>query len=168
MRSHPKIDSDAAAVGNEERIVRLLCSPFQYDAVTHQVSIDAFNLRMMGKNHDNLEPFASVARRERFDCNQDFQDYLQLGYRIWDEKTWETNSYYGYGVFVCCDALSVNDRVEIYPLKNEKQHTGVFYRDTEDSYFRGPLPIGIPEILEMLSDLASLITDSVVVAPLKA
>ena len=62
MRSDKKIDQQGTPVDGDEILIRLLCSPLQYDKVTRQVSIDAFDLRMMGKNHDNPIPGSGLRR----------------------------------------------------------------------------------------------------------
>ncbi len=169
MRSDKKIDPQGTPVGEDEVLIRLLCSPLQYDKETKQVSIDAFDLRMMGKNHDNPEHYASLGRRSAFaDEEDEFQEYLQKGYSIWNDKEWEENEYYGYGTFRCKDALDVSNMVEIHPLKGAAQHIGMYYEKNEDEYYKGPLPKENLEVFEMLSDLADLINDTVVVAPARA
>lgn len=167
MRSNKKIDPQGTPVEGDEILVRLLCSPLQYDRETQQVSIDAFDLRMMGRNHDNPEHFASLGRKNAFADEEEFMEYLQKGYSIWNDKDWEDNEYYGYGIFLCKDARAVSDIVEILPLKGAAQHIGMFFAKDEDEYFKGPLPKENPDILEMLSDLSDLINDSVVVAPVR-
>jgi len=168
MRSDKKIDSQGKPVDDDEILIRLLCSPLQYDKETKQVSIDAFDLRMMGKNHDNLEHFASLGRKVAIEDEDEFQEYLQKGYSIWNDKEWEENEYYGYGTFRCKDALATNDMVEIHPLTGAAQHIGMYYAKNEDEYYKGPLPKENLEVFEMLSDLADLINDTVVVAPARS
>lgn len=165
MRSDKKIDPQGRLVEVDEMLYRLLCSPFQYDRETRQVSIDAFDLRMMGENHDNPEHFASLGRGSSFADEDEFMEYLQKGYSIWDDKAWEENEYYGYGSFLCKDALATNEMVEILPLKGAAQHIGMFYAKNENEYYKGPLPKEDLVIFEMLSDLAGLISDTVTVAP---
>jgi len=168
MRNDKKIDPQGTPVEGDEVLIRLLCSPLQYDKDTRQVSIDAFDLRMMGKNHDNPEHFASLGRRTAFTDEDEFQEYLQKGYSIWDDKDWEVNEYYGYGTFLCKDALDVSGMVGIHPLKGVAQHIGMFFAKNEDEYYKGPLPKENLEVFEMLSDLAGLISDTVTVAPARA
>lgn len=165
MRTDMKIDSQGTPVDGDEMLIRLLCSPLQYDKETRQVSIDAFNLRMMGKNHDNPEHFASLGRRTAFGGEDEFMEYLQKGYSIWNDKEWEENEYYGHGTFLCKDALTTSEMVEIHPLKGAAQHIGMFYAKNDDEYYKGPLPKDQLDVFEMLSDLAGLISDTVVVAP---
>lgn len=165
MRSDKKIDPQGCPVEGDEILYRMLCSPLQYDRETLQVSIDAFDLRMMGENHDNPEHFASLGRESSFADEDEFMKFLQKGYSIWDDKEWEENEFYGYGSFCCKDALATNEMVEIHPLKGAAQHIGMFFAKNEDEYYKGPLPKDKLEILEMLSDLAGLINDSVVIAP---
>lgn len=165
MRSDKKIDPQGNPVEGEEVLIRLLCSPLQYDKETQQVSIDAFDLRMMGPKHDNPEHFASLGRNSAFPDEEEFQEYLQKGYSIWDDKDWEENEYYGHGAFLCKDALATSNMVEIHPLKGATQHLGMFYAKSEDEYYKGPLPKGQLEIFEMLSDLAGLISGTVSIAP---
>ena len=168
MRSDKKIAPQGVPVEDDELLIRLLCSPLQYDKETQQVSIDAFDLRMMGKNLDNPEHYASLGRRSAFVDNDEFQEYLQKGYSIWDDKDWEENDYYGYGTFRCKDALDISERIEIHPLKGAAQHIGMYYAKNENEYYKGPLPKENLEVFEMLSDLADLINDTVVVAPERA
>ena len=165
MRSDKKIDPQGIPVAGDETLIRLLCSPLQYDKETRQVSIDAFDLRMMGKNHDNPEHFASLGRTSSIDGEDEMEEYLQKGYSIWNDKEWEENEYYGHGSFCCKDAVATSDMVEIHPLKGVAQHIGMFYAKNEDEYYKGPLPKENLEVFEMLSDLAGLISDTVVVAP---
>lgn len=165
MRSDKKIDPQGTPVDGGEMLIRLLCSPLQYDKVTRQVSIDAFDLRMMGPAHDNPEHFASLGRRSAIGDDDELQEYLQKGYSIWNDKDWEENEYYGYGTFFCKDALATSDMVEIQPLKGFAQHIGMFFAKNEDEYYEGPLPKEQLEVFETLSDLAELINDTVVVAP---
>ena len=42
MRSDKKIDQQGTPVDGDEILIRMLCSPLQYDKETQQVSIDAF------------------------------------------------------------------------------------------------------------------------------
>lgn len=165
MKSDKKIDPQGIPVEGDETLIRLLCSPLQYDKETRQVSIDAFDLRMMGKDHDNPEHFASLGRTSAIDGEDEMEEYLQKGYFIWNDKEWEENEYYGHGFFCCKDAVATSDMVEIHPLKGAAQHIGMFYAKNEDEYYKGPLPKENLEVFEMLSDLAGLINDTVVVAP---
>ena len=166
MRNDNRIDLQGCIVEGDEVLYRLLCSPLQYDKETQQVSIDAFDLRMLGKNRDNPEHFASLGRGSSFAAEDEFIEFLQKGYSIWDDKEWEENKYYGHGSFCCKDALATNEMVEIHPLKGGvAQHIGLFYAKNENEYYKGPLPKEDIEVFEMLSDLAGLISDTVVVAP---
>lgn len=168
MRTHKKIDSTAECVVGTEALVRLLCTPLYYNEKTHQVSPDTFDLRLMGKNQDQKEDFVSLFRRNKLDSEESFHSALQVGYSVWDNKSWETNSYYGYGTFFCQEALIINDMIEIWPLVQSKDyHIGMFYAKSDEEYYSGPLPKDNPVILEMLSDLADLIAESVEKAPKK-
>lgn len=167
MRGDKKIDPQGTSLDGDEILIRLLCSPLQYDKATRQVSIDAFDLRMMGKNHDNPEHFASLGRRSAIGDEDEFLEYLQKGYSIWNDKDWEENEYFGHGSFLCKDALATSDMVEIHPLKGVAQHVGMFYAKDEDEFYKGPLPKDNLEVFEMLSDLAGLISDTVIVAPVR-
>jgi len=42
MRSNKSIDYSAPAIGDDEVMIRLICSPLYDDEATGQVSIDAF------------------------------------------------------------------------------------------------------------------------------
>ena len=162
MRTHKEIDASAGCVGGTVSLIRLLCTPLYYNETTRQVNPDAFDLRLMGKNHDQKEPYVSLIRRDMFDDEEGFLSALQVGYAIWDNKPWETNKYYGYGTFVCQEALAVNDMIEVWPLLQSKEHhVGMFYAKSDDEYYSGPLPKDNPEILEMLSDLADLISGTI-------
>jgi len=167
MRTSSKIDNSASPVMGGDLLIRLLCSPLYYDKETHIVSAEAFNLRMMGKDKTDKEQFASLGHKGNLDAEGKYNDYLQLGYRIWDDKAWEPNEYAGYGTFKCEDVRNVNpERVEIHPVVGgNKGHVGLFYAKDENEYFKGPLPIEEPDILEMLNDLSALISDTIVQAP---
>lgn len=163
MRTHKEIDTSTGCVDGTVSLIRLLCTPLYYNEMTRQVNPDAFDLRLTGKNHDQKETFVSLIRRDKFDDDESFLSALEVGYVIWDKKPWETNRYYGYGTFVCQEALAVNDMIEIWPLLQSKEyHVGMFYAKSDDEYYSGPLPKDNPDILEMLSDLADLISDTVV------
>lgn len=165
MRSDKKIDQQGTPVDGDEILIRMLCSPLQYDKETQQVSIDAFDLRMMGPAHDNPEHYASLGRRSTIGDENKLQEYLQKGYSIWDDKDWEENDYYGYGTFLCKDAHDTSTMIEIHPLKGAAQHIGMFYAKDDNEYYKGPLPKDQLDVFEMLSDLAELISDTMVVAP---
>ena len=167
MREYKKIDKTAEAIGGGECLIRLLCTPLYYDEMTHQVNPDAFDLRLLGKNQEQKEYFVSLFRKGKFADEDSFLSALHVGYDIWDKKPWETNSFFGYGTFVCQDALDVNSMIEIWPLLGSDVHIGMFYAKSDDEYYSGPLPKDNPEILEMLTDLADLITDTVEKAPEK-
>lgn len=163
---HKLIDYTGESVAESELLVRLLCSPLYYNEATNQVNPDAFDLRLLGPQRDKKEQYVSLIRREKCIDEDDFCSALEVGYDIWDKKTWEDNSYYGYGTFVCKDALSVNDIIEIWPLaKSKEHHVGMFYAKSSDEYYEGPLPKDDPEILEMLVDLSDLIADTIEKAP---
>lgn len=168
MRDDKKIDHEAEPIGGDEKMLRLLCSPLQYDETTGLVSVDAFDLRLLGRNKDNPEHFASLGRCCCLASEEKFYNYLKLGYKVWDDKSWESNRYYGYGTFLCADALAVSPIIEIWPLHGDKpEHIGLFYAQDENHYYHGPLPKSEPAILEMLSDLSELIADTIVQAPKK-
>lgn len=168
MRSDKKIDLQGTPVAGDEVLIRLLCSPLHYDKETQQVSIDAFDLRMLGKNHDNPEHYASLGRSSAFADKEESLEYLQKGYFIWDDKDGEENEYYGHGTFLCEKAIAISDLIEIHPLKGVPSHIGMFYAKNENEYYKGPLPKENIEVFEMLSDLADLINDTVTVAPARA
>ena len=168
MRRDKAIDYTAGSINDDEKLIRLLCSPLQYDKTTHQVSVDAFDLRLLGKNGDNPEPYTSLIRCKCFSKEEDLVKYLYLGYRIWDDKPSETNTYYGYATFLCADARAVSPIIEIWPLKGDKPvHIGMFFVQDEYRYYKGPLPKSDPVILEMLGDLSELIADSIIEAPVR-
>ena len=158
MRTSDEIDYNGEKVLDDETLIRLLCSPLFYNEQTHQVNLDAFDLRMLGKRP---ETYVSLGRKKEFDTETQFNTFLQKGFLIWNPK--KKDKYYGYGEFLCTDALSVSKRIEINPLKgNDKSHIGMFYAKDENNYYSGPLPKNDPEILEMLSDLAAILSDKVV------
>jgi len=166
MRVDKKIDYAERIVEDSEHLLRMLCSPLYYDEATGQVNLDAFDLRMMGRLQDQPERFASVGRDGQFHDDNERQHYLQFGYTVWDDKDWNPNHYYGYGTFKAGDARAVSNRIEFWPLKGSAAyHVGLFYAKSEDEYFKGPLPKEDPEILLMLSGLASLIEDTIQKAP---
>lgn len=163
---HKQIDYTGEGVLGSELLVRLLCSPLYYNTTTNQVNPDVFDLRMLGPKRDNKETYVSLIRKEKCIDEAEFYSVLEVGYDIWDKKSWENNSYYGYGTFVCQDALSVKDIIEIWPLVRSKEHhVGLFYAKSNDEYYEGPLPKDDPEILEMLVDLSDLIANSIEKAP---
>jgi hypothetical protein len=169
MRQNNKIDYTAEPIGEEEFMIRLLCSPLYYDKATHIVSAEAFNLRMMGREANTPEQYASLGRKKVLEAEETLDGYLQVGYKVWDDKAWETNEYTGYGTFLCADALKVNPkRIEINSLcGGQAGHVGMFYVKSETEYFKGPLPMEDAEIAEMLGDLSALIADSIAPAPKK-
>lgn len=157
MRTSPEIDYDADKIGSEETLIRLLCSPLYYNEQTKQVNIDAFDLRMLGKRP---ETYVSLGRKSELLDEGKYKQFIEKGFRIWNSK--KTDKYYGYGEFQCSQALSTSDTIEINPLKGEdKSHIGMFYAKNDDEYFAGPLPKNNPEILEMLYDLAQMLSNKV-------
>ena len=162
MRTDKKIDYSASSVTNDEVLIRLLCSPLYYDEVTGQVSIDAFDLRMMGQKGNQPEHFASIGRDSNFVDNTERLHYLQAGYSVWDGKEWNPNSY----LFFAGQVKAISKRIELWPLKQSAAyHIGLFYAASEDTFFKEPLPKDNPEILLMLSELAELIEDNIHKAP---
>lgn len=151
------IDRKANPIGNDETLVRLLCSPRYFNMEVNSVNIDAFDLRIL-KSGD-LEEFVSLARIKAFSNDNELSKYLATrGYKIWDDKPKDENNYYGYGIFNCKDAKEVHSMIEINPLiGNDKTHIGLFYRHPSGGYYCGPLPKTDIEILEVLSDLADLL-----------
>lgn len=166
-RNNKHIDHHANPLAKEEMMIRLLCSPLYYDKTTRIVSAEAFNLRMMGRKKTEPEQFASLGHKEQLEAAGKLEDYYQLGYKVWDDKSWEDNEYAGYGTFRCGDACRVNpQRIEIHPLIGDnKGHIGLFYVKSDEEYFRGPLPMDDDEIVEMLSDLSNMIADTISVPP---
>ncbi|MBO4772721.1 MAG: hypothetical protein J5595_09295 [Bacteroidales bacterium] len=158
MRTSDEIDYNEGKVSDEETLIRLLCSPLFYNEQTHQVNLDAFDLRMLGKRP---ETYVSLGRKKFLDTEAQFNTFLQKGFQIWNPK--KKDKYYGYGEFMCAEALSISPKIEINPLKgNDQSHIGMFYAKDENQYYSGPLPKHDPEILEMLSDLAAMLSDKVV------
>lgn len=160
------IDSSAEPIGNEETLLRLLCSPSYYNEEHGIVNADAFDLRVL--KGGSLEEYVSLARLSCFGSLEEYQQYLSTaGYRIWDDKEEAEDHYYGYGIFNCADAREVHQMVEINPLvRGKKSHVGLFYKAPQGGYYCGPLPKDNVEVLEVLSDLADLL--SVTVAPPRA
>lgn len=152
------IDHSASAVVGEERLVRLLCSPLYYDKETGIVNPDAFDLRMLGRNKDVPETYASLGRKLYLDTKEKFDEYVAYGYKIkWPEYD-PQNVYVGYGEFLCGKALQVHDMVKIYPLNGGvPYHIGLFYAKSDGTFYKGPLPKTDAEILEVLSDLSDLL-----------
>lgn len=160
------IDSTADSIGNEETLLRLLCSPSYYDEENNIVNVDAFDLRVL--KGGSLEEYVSLARLSCFGSDEEYQQYLStIGYGLWDDKEDSEDHYYGYGIFNCVDAREVHQMVEINPLvRGKKSHVGLFYKAPGGGYYCGPLPKDNVEVLEVLSDLADLL--SVTVAPDRA
>ena len=157
MRTSPEIDYDADKIGSEETLIRLLCSPLYYNEQTKQVNIDAFDLRMLGKRP---ETYVSLGRKSKLATEDQHKQFLEKGFRIWNAK--KTDKYYGYGEFQCSQALTISNAIEINPLKgDDKAHVGMFYAKNDKEYFAGPLPKNNPEILEMLYDLAQMLSNKV-------
>ncbi len=157
MRTTPEIDYDADKIGSEETLIRLLCSPLFYNEQTKQVNIDAFDLRMLGKRP---ETYVSLGRKSELLDEDKYKQFIEKGFRIWNSK--KTDKYYGYGEFQSSQALSISDAIEINPLKgDDKAHVGMFYAKNDKEYFAGPLPKNNPEILEMLYDLAQMLSNKV-------
>lgn len=150
------IDWETDSIGDDETLVRLLCSPLYFNEELKTVNADAFDLRVLksGKN----EEYVSLARIQAFEGEEKFDEYLATrGYKIWDDKA-DENYYYGYGTFNCKDAKEVHSMIEINPLLcKDKSHIGLFYKHPSGGYYLGPLPKTNPEILEVLSDLADLL-----------
>lgn len=165
-RNSKKIDYEASPIGDEECLVRLLSSPLCYDKETNQVTVDAFDLRLLGRKEPyQEEQFASLSRRDLFADQSEFEAYLPIGFRIWDDKEGCDQQYYGHSTFVCGDAKAISPIIEIHPIKgNDPKHAGVFYVKSDTEYYRGPLPKDDDNILEVLTDLSALLVD-VVLAP---
>ena len=146
------------SVSDDETLIRLLCSPQYYDEEQGIVNPDAFDLRMLGKNKDKPEPFVSLGRKVFLATKEQMDDYLSFGNRIkWPEHS-PSNSFIGYGEFLCGDAREVHDMVRIYPLKKgHSYHIGLFYAKSDGTFYMGPLPKTDTEILEVLADLAELL-----------
>lgn len=147
------IDKNADPIEDKETLLRLLCSPQYFNEETNQVSLDAFDLRIF--QNGDLEEFVSLARISSFSSQEEFDKYLSTrGYKIWDDKPNDENSYYGYGTFNCKDAREVHAMIEINPLKGkDKTHIGLFYKHPSGGYYCGPLPKTDLEILDVLSEL---------------
>ena len=65
-------------------------------------------------------------------------------------------------------AKTISNRIEIWPLKNSAAyHVGMCYAESDETYFKGPLPKDNPEILLMLSELSEMIEDSIIKAPIR-
>lgn len=160
------IDSTADPIGNEETLLRLLCSPSYYNEEHNIVNADTFDLRVLKSGA--LEEYVSLARLSCFASQEEYKEYLSsFGYKMWDDRADVEEHYYGYGIFNCADAREVHQMVEINPLsKGKKSHVGLFYKAPQGGYYCGPLPKDNVEVLEMLSDLADLL--SVTVAPSRA
>jgi len=157
MRTSTDIDYDADKIDIEETLIRLLCSPLYYNEQTKQVNIDAFDLRMLGKYP---ETYVSLGRESKLEFKDQFKHFLEKGYQIWNAK--KKNKYFGYGEFECSQAVSISSKIEINPLKgNDKAHVGMFYAKNDSEYYAGPLPKNNPEILEMLYDLAQMLSKRV-------
>ena len=157
-KRHSSIDIKAPAVGNDETLLRLLCSPQYYDEELDIVNADAFDLRMLGKNKDIPEEYVSLGRSKYLTTDEEFKEYLSFGDKIkWPEHK-PQNVFSAYGKFMCSDAIEVHDMVEIHPLvKSKLYHIGLFYNKMDGSYYKGPLPKTNPDVLEVLGDLASLL-----------
>ena len=157
MRTNHEIDYEAEKVGEKEMLIRLLCSPLYYDEQTRQVNIDAFDLRMLGKRP---ETYVSIGRKSELETEEKFKKFIEKGYRIWNTK--KKDKYYGYGEFQHDKALSISNKIEVNPLKDEdKSHIGLFYIKNDKEYYTGPLSKNDPEILEMLYELAKMLSDRV-------
>jgi hypothetical protein len=167
MRNCKEIDYKAEPIKKGDLLIRLLCSPLYYDKITHIVSAEAFNLRMMGKDKTVKEQYASLGHKENLEKEGKCEGFLQIGYHVCDDKEWEENEYSAFGIFRCEDACKVNPNcVEIHPLLGDnKGHVGLFYAKDENEYYKGPLPTNDVEILEMLNDLSALIADTITQAP---
>ena len=94
MRTNKKIDYSASSVTNDEVPIRSLCSPLYYDEVTGQVSIDAFDLRMMGQKGNQPEHFASIGRDSNFVDNTERLHYLKAGYSVLDGKEGNPDTFF--------------------------------------------------------------------------
>lgn len=155
-RGRGSIDPNALPVNDDETLIRLLCSPLYYDAENDLVNNDAFDLRILKSG--KLETYVSLARLKMFSSQDEINQYLSsAGYKMWDDKDDCEQNYYGYGVFNCGDAREVHDMIEVNPVnEGAPSHIGLFYKDDNGSYFKGPLPKN--EIInEVLSDLAELL-----------
>ena len=152
------IDSEALAVEDDERLVRLLCSPLYYDRQTGMVSPDAFDLRILGKNKDKPESYVSLGRMLYLDSKEKFDGYVANGNKIkWPAHN-PKNVFAGYGMFLCGDARDVHEMVRVHPLKGSKEfHIGLFYVKADGTLYEGPLPKTDADVLEMLADLADLL-----------
>lgn len=156
------IDRDADAIGEEETLIRLLCSPLYYDAVLGIVNIDAFDLRMLGSLRNIPEQFVSLGRKKFLDSEKKLSDYISLGKRIRWPVGEENNIFSAYGEFNCGKARKVSEMIEINPLKGDSAvHTGLFYLKSDGGYYEGSLPKTNPDVLEMLADLADMVSVTV-------
>ena len=52
-----------------------------------------------------------------------------------------------------------------YVKNSAPYHIGMYYAESDEKYFKGPLPKNNPEILMMLTDLAAMIEDNIQKAP---
>lgn len=167
MRKDDDIDYKAQAIGDEESMIRLLCSPQYYDKETHIVSAETFNLRLFKNNVP--ETYVSLGREEVMVKDGTLSDFLHKGYRIWGNRKNNPNEYTAYGKFCTGEARMVNENIiEINPLiGDDKGHVGMFYIKSEDEYYKGPLPTDDAEIAGMLYDLADMIAETIKPAPQK-
>lgn len=156
-RAENNIDFDAEEIAGEEQLARLLCSPQYYDTERNIVNNDAFDLRILKSGVK--EQFVSLGRLKFMPTEKDLDAYLTLGERIkWPDHD-PKNVFSAYGEFNCGDAREVHDMVRIHPLKGDnKKHIGLFYAKHDGGYFEGPLPKTDTDVLEVLSDLADLVS----------
>lgn len=144
-------------IENSETLLRLLCSPQYYNEALNVVNPDAFDLRMLSS--DRPEDYVSLGRKIYLDAEESIDDYIQFGYRIKWPVFNPPNQYTAYGEFNCEDAREVHQMVEIKTLKKGPAwHVGLYYAKPNGEYYAGPLPKTDPEILDVLSSLADLLT----------
>ena len=144
-------------IENSETLFRLLCSPQFYNETLDIVNPDAFDLRMLPKNKP--EDYVSLGRKIYLDTEEEFNKYIQLGHRIKWPAFNPPNQYTAYGAFNCGEAREVHQMVEIKALeKGPAWHVGLYYTKPNGEHYAGPLPKTDPEILDVLSSLADLLT----------
>ncbi len=165
MRRCKSIDySPENSIPDSELLVRLLCTPLYYNKETQQVNPDAFDLRLLGADKSKGEEYVSLISKINCDDSTFESELLQLGYKIWDSKSNESNRYCGYGSFLCGIARGISDKIEIMPLNGpNERHRGLFYVKNDDEYYKGPLPKDDPKIVNMLSLLAEMLEDGLTI-----
>lgn len=79
IKEPAEIDRNSDLIDDEERLLRLLCSPKYFNKELNLVNADAFDLRTL--RDGELEEYVSLARIKAFRSEEKFEKYLETNRR---------------------------------------------------------------------------------------